>query len=443
MRKAVLLVLGLITSLSSVAQQSFSIQEAVNYGITHHTDVKNALVKRQDTEMEIKEIKATGLPKINGSFQYTYNAIVPTQLIDAQNFDPTAPEGEVVKFKFGVPWSGQTGIGVNQLIYDATWLVGLRAADTYRRLADQEISQSKQTIAENVIKAYYSVLVAEERAEILKLNISRIDSLERNTAEMFKQGFVEKIDLDRLSVQKNNLKTELTKVENLTSLSYQLLKFQMGYNVMEPIVLKDNLKEQENKAIMQVAYTEVNPEERIEYQLLKTNRDLIELNVERYQKSALPNVYFSGSLGAGHSNTTFNPFQRWFGSSALTIGLNIPIYDSGLRKIQVERQRLNLIQIDNTAKMLKNTFALQNDQATISLTNGLENLEVQKRNMALAEEIVRVSKIKYEEGVGSNIEVVNAENDLRQSQTNYFAALYDVLVAKVDLDKAHGKLISE
>ncbi len=443
MRKAVLLVLGLITSLSSVAQQSFSIQEAVNYGITHHTDVKNALVKRQDTEMEIKEIKATGLPKINGSFQYTYNAIVPTQLIDAQNFDPTAPEGEVVKFKFGVPWSGQTGIGVNQLIYDATWLVGLRAADTYRRLADQEISQSKQTIAENVIKAYYSVLVAEERADILELNISRIDSLERNTAEMFKQGFVEKIDLDRLSVQKNNLKTELTKVENLTSLSYQLLKFQMGYNVMEPIVLKDNLKEQEDKAIMQVAYSEVNPEERVEYQLLKTNRDLIELNVERYQKSALPNVYFSGSLGAGHSNTTFNPFQRWFGSSALTLGLNIPIYDSGLRKIQVERQRLNLIQIDNTAEMLKNSFALQNDQATISLTNGLENLEVQKRNMALAEEIVRVSKIKYEEGVGSNIEVVNAENDLRQSQTNYFAALYDVLVAKVDLDKAHGKLISE
>jgi outer membrane protein TolC len=192
-----------------------------------------------------------------------------------------------------------------------------------------------------------------------------------------------------------------------------------------------------------VNFTEVNAEDRIEFQVLQTNRDLLALNVERYQKSTLPNVFFSGSLGAGHSNNTFNPFERWFGSSALSLGVNIPIFDSGLRKIQIERQRLNIIQIENTAEMLRNSFKLQNDQAAISLKNGLETLEVQRRNLALAEEIVRVTKIKYQEGVGSNLEVINAENDNRQSQTNYFAALYDVLVAKVDLDKAHGKLIIE
>jgi outer membrane protein TolC len=433
----------LLVSFAAVSQQAFSLEEAVTYGLKHHADVRNALVRQQDTELQIKEIKVAGMPQINGQFQYTYNAIVPTQLIDAQNFDPTAPEGSVTKFKFGVPWAGQAGLAINQLIFDATWLVGLRAQDTYRKLAKQELEQSKTTVVENITKAYYSVLVADERAKILDLNIARLDTLEYNTSQMFQQGFVEKIDLDRIAVQKNNLKTELTKVNNLIDLSKQLLKFQMGFNVSSEIILTDKLKDQEDKALSAIAKQEVDPENRMEYQLLKTNRELIMLNEERILKGALPNVFFSGSLGAGHSNTRFNPFERWFGSSALSIGVNIPIYDSGLRKTQAERQRLNVIQMDNTAEMLRNSFNLQNDQAKISMTNGLETLEVQKRNLDLAEEVVRVSKIKYQQGVGSNLEVVNAENDLRQAQTNYFAALYDVLVAKVDLDKAQGNLITE
>ncbi|MFT7435058.1 MAG: outer membrane protein TolC [Algoriphagus sp.] len=442
MKKLLLGFLSLGMLYQAEGQQTFTLKEAVDYGIKNHAEVKNALVKRQDTEMEIKEIKAAGMPQITGQFQYTYNAIVPTSLIEASNFNPEALPGEVIEVQFGLPWSGQAGIGVNQLIYDATWLVGLRAAGTYRRLADQTITQTKTTVAENVTKAYYSALVAEERAKLLLLNISRLDTLQHNTTEMYKQGFVEKLDLDRLSVQKNNLKAELNKVNNLIELTYQLLKFQMGMNVAGNIALTDNLKDQEIKALALVAYSEVDPDSRIEYQVLRTNRDLISLNVERYQKGALPNVFFTGTLGAGHSNPSFNPFELWFGSSALSLGVNIPIFDSGLRKTKVERQRLTLIQMDNTAEMLRNSFRLENDQATISLKNGLENLEVQKGNMDLAQEIVRVTKIKYEEGVGSNLEVVNAENDNRQAQTNYFAALYDVLVAKVDLDKAHGKLFN-
>ncbi|MFT4734714.1 MAG: outer membrane protein TolC, partial [Arcticibacterium sp.] len=247
MKKLLLGFLSLGMLYQAEGQQTFTLKEAVDYGIKNHAEVKNALVKRQDTEMEIKEIKAAGMPQITGQFQYTYNAIVPTSLIEASNFNPEALPGEVIEVQFGLPWSGQAGIGVNQLIYDATWLVGLRAAGTYRRLADQTITQTKTTVAENVTKAYYSALVAEERAKLLLLNISRLDTLQHNTTEMYKQGFVEKLDLDRLSVQKNNLKAELNKVNNLIELTYQLLKFQMGMNVAGNIALTDNLKDQEIK----------------------------------------------------------------------------------------------------------------------------------------------------------------------------------------------------
>lgn len=434
----------IVFSFSASAQQAFSLKEAVTYAIKNSVNVKNSQVDITSAEYRIKEIKAAGLPQINGQFQFSSNVIVPTSLIEAKNFNPAAAEGEVMKVKFGVPWGGQVGIGVNQLIFDATWLVGLRAADTYRQLAQGGLKQTKLTVAESVMKAYYGVLVAEERNKLLDLNVGRLDSLIRDTRALQQQGFVEKIDLDRLQVQRNNLVTEQMKVNNLIQLSYQLLKFQMGYGLENSISLKDKLSETEVNTLKMLQVSNVDYANRIEYSLLQSQRKLTELDIESKYKGYLPKVFFSGSLGAGHSNPRFNPFERWFPASTLTLGVQVPIFDSGMKKYQIEQSRLNLIKIDQTSTLLRQSFDLQADQANIMLKNGLETLETQKRNMELAQEIVRVTKIKYQQGLGSNIEVINAEASLKESQTNYFASLYDVLIAKVDLDKAMGNLnISE
>jgi outer membrane protein TolC len=446
MKKTKLLLLTFIVTLIATnarAQSAFSIDEAVDYAIKNHSSVKNSLVGMQDAELQIKEIKYAGMPQINGQFSYTYNAIVPTSVLPANTFNPEAPAGEIAKVRFGVPWGGQAGIGINQLIFDATWLVGLRAADTYRKMAAQDLEKSKVDIAENVKKAYYSVLVAEQRALIFDLNIERLDTAIMQTEQYFKQGFVEKIDIDRLNVQRNNLITEKQKINNLIQLTYQLLKFQMSYPIEQKLSLRDKLDMETVKLLRAIVVDDVNPSNRIEFSQIETSRKLTTLNIERIQKGIFPSVAFNGTLGAGHGNPVFNPFERWFASSALTLAVRIPIYDSGLRKVQVERQRLNLIKIDNSVEMLKESFRLQNEQAKTNLKNGFESLDVQSRNMDLAQEVLNVSKIKYLQGVGSNLEVVNAESDLKQAQNNYFSALYDVLIAKVDLDKAQGKLIKQ
>ncbi|HEY1056859.1 MAG TPA: TolC family protein, partial [Emticicia sp.] len=370
------LIFFLICGISAQAQQAFTLQEAVQYGTKNHLSVKNAELDIVGAELTIKQIKASGLPQINGNFSYTYNAIIPTQLIDAKNFDPSAPDGAVTKFKFGVPWAGQAGVGVNQLIFDATWLVGLKAAPVYRELARKGVTNSKIVVAENVAKAYYSVLVAEERSKILDLNIARIDSLIKEMKVMNQQGFIEKIDLDRLEVQRNNLVTETQKVKNLILLSQALLKFQMGMKLEEPIVLKDKLSDVDIKPFAMLEYPSVDYAGRIEYATLMVQRQLSVLDMERTQKGVLPKFSFNGSLGAGHSNTRFNPFERWFGSSALTLGIQIPIYDSGLRKIQLQQQNLALTKLDQSALLLKESFDLQAKTASINIKNGLESLNI-------------------------------------------------------------------
>ena len=433
--------LFLIVSTTAYSQQSFSLKEAVQYGIKNHLTVKNAELEIYAAEATIKQVKAIGLPQVSGQFQFTSNIIVPTSLIAAKTFNPQAAENEVAKVKFGVPWGGQAGVGINQLIFDATWLVGIKAAPVYRELAQRTVTGSKVAVAENVMKAYYSVLVAEERSKILDLNINRLDTLLREIKFMNEKGFVEKIDVDRLQVQRNNLVTETQKVRNLIQLSYGLLKFQMGVRQQETISLKDKLSDTDINLLQLPEYQGVDYGNRIEYATLMTQRKLTMLDIERIQKGVFPKVSLSGSLGASHSNTRFNPFERWFGASAVTLGVLIPIYDSGLRKIQVQQQNITLTRIDQSALLLRESFELQATQGIVSLKNGLESLKTQKANLDLAQEIVRVSKIKYQAGAGTNIEVVNAESSLKEAQTNYFAALYDLLIAKVDLDKANGKLL--
>jgi outer membrane protein TolC len=106
----------------------------------------------------------------------------------------------------------------------------------------------------------------------------------------------------------------------------------------------------------------------------------------------------------------------------------------------LQQAKINLMKIENNFTSLKSAIDLEVRQAAISYLNAIKSLESQRANTSLAENIARITKIKYEQGVGSNLEVIEAEASLKEAQVNYYNALYDALVAKVDLDKAYGKL---
>ncbi|MFC0185060.1 TolC family protein [Pseudarcicella hirudinis] len=224
------------------AQQAFTLKEAVDYAVKNHINVKNAQTDIHSASARVNEIKAIGLPQINGNVGYTNNLIIQRVFIPAKTFDPSASESDVVAAEFGVRNSGTAGVSLNQILFDGSYTLGLKAADVYRELSQKSLTQTKQQVAENVTKAYYSILVNEERVKLLNLNIGRIDSLYRETKRLNEQGFAEKLDVQRIEVQENNLKIELKNVNRLQELSYYLLKFQMGMKTEESIALTDKME---------------------------------------------------------------------------------------------------------------------------------------------------------------------------------------------------------
>jgi outer membrane protein TolC len=149
---------------------------------------------------------------------------------------------------------------------------------------------------------------------------------------------------------------------------------------------------------------------------------------------------YGGLVGPSNAGDLFK-FGNWNGFGNVGLTLSVPIFDGMRRHYLIQKSRLELIKTENTMQNLRRSIDLEQQQAQTNLANAMDNLQTQRRNMNLAAEVARISRIKYKEGVGSNLEVINAENDYKQAETSYYNALYEALIAKVDLDKAKGKLI--
>jgi outer membrane protein len=196
---------------------------------------------------------------------------------------------------------------------------------------------------------------------------------------------------------------------------------------------------------------------RPDYQVLETNQKLQKLNIKNQYAGALPTISAFANLGySTQSNSIGGLFttntnisdngsigpDKWYGYSLFGVTLNMNIFTGFQRQYKIQQEKLTLQKVENGFRTLKESINLETKQASINFENAITSLTSQKENMELANKVARVTKIKYEQGVGSNIEVVDAENSLRTAQTNYYNALFDAMIAKVDIDKAYGKILT-
>jgi outer membrane protein TolC len=436
---------GLTASGKAGKGQSFTLQQAIDFALRQNINIKNSILDGVSAEGRIREIKASALPQVAASASLSDNLIIQKAFLPAKFANPNASDNDPpLVVAFGVAYAGNATLNLNQVIYSPSLNVGLRAAATYRELAQRNLQGTKVTVAEQVAKAYYSVLVAAERAKLLDYNITRLDTLLNETRALNQQGFVEKLDVQRLDVQANNLRAERQNVQNLIELSYTLLKFQMGMGVNDEITLAEQLQDRSIDDLRPL----ISPDptfqytSRIEYSTLETQIKLAEQDIELTQKGYFPTLAGFANYGYNSGRNIFSQLitDRWLNFGTVGLSLQVPIFDGFQKRYQIAQKRVTLQKANNSGELLRNSIDLQIRQSSITLNNGLQSLQTQQRNRDLAQEIVRVTRIKYKEGVGSSIEVLNAEASLREAQTNYFASLYDFLIAKVDQDRALGRL---
>lgn len=432
----------LLLSSKSMAQQAnqFSAKQAVEYGLKNAIQVKNALLDVLIQQQSNRDITSAAYPDIKATGAFNDYLNIPTSLLPGEFFG--APAGTFIPVKFGTKYSASGGVSLNQVLFDGQVFVGLQARKTSidARVKAAEVTQ--ENIKANIYKIYYQLVVSKTQIDLLNANITRLQKLDHDTREIYKNGFAEKLDVDKLTVQIANIETEKLKALNSIANGYGGLKVLMGMPVKDSLVLTDTLSETELKENI-LESVNYQYSDRKEYQLLELTNKLNAYNIKRYKLSQIPTLNFNANYSKQAQRTSFDFFKRsgdWFTTSFIGLNLNIPIFRGFSARAKIAGARLALQQTQNQLEAQKISIENDVEVAKNNFTTAIATMDYQKKNMALAETVYDQTKKKYEAGTGSSTEINTAQVDLKTAQTNYISALYDAIIARIDFLKATGKL---
>jgi outer membrane protein TolC len=444
MKKNLLLV-SLFFVTAALAQEqktihAFSLADAVSYAQKNNVQVKNTLLDIEIQTQTNREIASAALPTIGSSLSATNFLTIPTSLLPGQIFGG-AP-GTFIPVQFGTKYNSTYGLNFNQILFDGQVFIALQARATSLEWKKKNAALTEENIKANIYKIYYQLSASKTQLNILDANIERLQKLANDAAVMYKNGFAEKLDVDKVNVQLNNLQTEKLKANNSVTIGFMGLKMLMGMPVKDSLVLTDIINESNLS-------TDVLYEDNFEYgvrkdfQYLTTIQKLSQYNIKRYQLSYLPTITLNGAYTKNAQRTKFDFFEKngnWFETSLIGLNINLPLFTGMSRVAKVNKAKLELQQVDNQMAALKNNIDNELSQSKLNYMSSVATVNFQKKNMQLAENVYSQTKKKFEAGTGSNTEISAAQADLVAAQNNFMNALYAALIAKVDLLKASGKL---
>ena len=418
-----------------------TLEQSIEYALANNTNIKNAYLNIADAEQQINERRATGIPQINGSVNYQRYLQVPVQPLPSALVDFIRllnPNEEVeTEGSFFLKNNFNAGLNLETMIFEGSYFVALRAARAYRNFVQQQLLVEKRQVQNSVTNAFLPVLLLKTNLEIIDKNIANLEKLLRETKALYQEGFVEQLDIDRQELSLLNLQTERENLVRQKENAISALKFSMGHPIDSPLEVVGELEDMTMEVEDQQLVSDVNYAHRPETALNDLNIQLNELNLKLNKSYYLPSVRGNGAYTYSFQGNTFKD-GFWAPSAYVGLNINIPIFDGFDKKAKIQRVRIDIEEANNQKVEVKRGIELEIKTARTNYINAREKLESQRKNLDLAQRIYDTTQVKYREGVGSSLEVTQAEQSLYTSQSNYLTAMYEVIKAKSDLQLALG-----
>ncbi|WP_299678016.1 TolC family protein [uncultured Dokdonia sp.] len=432
----ILIILLLLTGFTIQAQdkKSFSLEEAIVFALDNN---KNAINSRRDIAIAIKqkwETTASGLPQINGVIDYQNQLKQPTAFIPAEFFG--GEPGTFAPVVFGTQQNASATATLTQLIFDGSYLVGLQAAKAFLDFSENSNEKTQLEIRKGVINAYGSVLITRENITILNNNIATVKKNLDETRIIFENGLAEEEDVEQLQITYSQLLNQKINAERLEDIAIQMLNLAIGLDISTETQLTDSLTSlakpglglfQDNPEI------EKNVDYKIAYNL--TEQRSLELKLER--SKALPSLRGFINVGTAAGRDTFDFFdsdQRYFASSIFGLTLDVPLFSSGARSARTQKAKIALEQAETDFEYAQEQIRLAYEQAKSQHQLAIDNLEVFKSNLSLAERIEQKNQIKFKEGIASSFELRQAQTQLYAAQNSVLEAMLAMINSKAELE---------
>src|SRR5690348_2013563 len=408
--------------------QNATLQNCITYAIKNNPDIQNAKINEAITETQIKSKLSDWYPQINLNYNFQHNFQLPTLNFNGNYIHTGTENTSGIQF------------GLTQNIFNSDALLASRSEKDVRLQAQQNIKQQNINLAAMVSKAFYDVILTKQQMLVTDDDIKRIELSLKDAYYQYQSGITDKTDYKRATISLNNAKAQRKSEDEALNAKYAYLKQLMGYPPSKELMLEYDTAELTKEIFLDTAQN-VNYNNRIEVQLLQTERRLLQYNLQYYRWTFLPNLSAFANYNLNFLNNQFSKlYNQSYPNSYAGIQLSIPIFQGSKRLQEIKQAQLQVNQMDYSIKSLQNNINTQYQQALAEYKSNLYNYESLKENVSLASEVYGVIQMQYRAGVKAYLDVITAESDLRTAQINYYNALYQLLSSKIDVAQASGTI---
>ncbi|MEN0052181.1 MAG: TolC family protein [Mucilaginibacter sp.] len=420
---------------------SLTLQQCIDYAVQHQPALNKALINESITKATNSISLAGWLPQANASG----NLLHYIQQSSASS-NTTLPGGAVSPGGAGVTPRGQyantfiPGVSVSQALFNPSLLYAAKSAPLFLKQAQQVTDSSKIFLVSAVSKSFYNVLLTLEQINVLKEDTARLGRNLRDAYHQYKGGIVDETDYEQAAITLNNSTAQLKQANENVVPQYAALKQLMGFQSEKEFNVSFDTV-QMIKGIYIDTTQQLQYEKRIEYQQVKTNKDLQSKLVGYYRTSYLPTLSAFYNYNLAYDNNKFsNLLSNSYPSSLVGLSFSIPIFTgfSRIHNLQKAKLQEQLISWDETD--LKLQIDKEYTTALANYKGNFFNLQLLQKNVAMAKRVYFVVNLQYKQGIVPYLNVITAESNLITSEISYLNALFQVLSSKVDLQKAMGSI---
>ena len=436
MKNKQLLAFFILVASTLIAQEvpsSFSMDEAVEWGMKYNRTLQRASMELQKAHKEKWKTISIGFPQINASMQYQNNIEQPVSLVPAQFFGGN--EGEFAELIFGTEQTAMANVELSQLLFDGTYIVGVQGIKHYISTAENVLEKTQIEIKKAVITAYVNVLIARENNRILARNAKALQSNISEVEQLVANGFAEEESVEQLRLTLSSLTTQIQFSQKASTLAENVLKLLLGIDIVNQPQLTESLDTLTARHLLDTTPTN-DYNNNIDIRLAEDNVVSEKLLYRLERAKGLPSfsAFLNGNYMGNSNNFTFTQRdQKWFGAAAFGLRIRVPIFSSLGRSAGSQKAKLSLQQAETQLIETRSKIYVDWQNALNNFNFSKQNHQTACANLALAQRIESKNTTKFFEGLSSSFELRQAQLQLYQAQQNFIQSMRQVILEKTNL----------
>ena len=444
----VIMILSLLAIFRVEAQETYNLQKCIGFALENNNNLKKSKLDREKSLESRREVLGSLLPQLSGSGSFTYNLkkaqfVMPNfinDMLPPNMQDPNA--SKYMTIEMGTNYSAGVGASLTQQILNFTLFNTLEIAKTAESMASLGIESKEEEVIAQTANLYYAVQSTTYAAKQFEESIKLIDKMLNTMESNFQNGLVKKVDLDRLKVNRVNLATQQSAIQNAIEIQKNLLKLQIGMDISNPLTIEDiDLvffeKNAEAPDLQVFELSQLTP-----YRLIQQQQKIGNLQIKSVKSELLPSLMLNVSYQYNLLGDKFfsNEDSYTYPTSMVGLNLKIPIFAGMSKNAKLKGAQIELMKLKEDEQSLSKSLNMAYQNAYLKLNDSKRTINAQRQNMELAGEVFRVSESNFQQGIASLSDVLNANSSLIQSQISYADALSKYMTAYIDLHKANGTI---